>query len=80
MIFYKTKDTISKIKEIIDKEEKGLYLRFGDGDVNLVNGVNKNKMKQILLDNNYILVRENVENVGNDPFEDWFMNPKYINY
>jgi hypothetical protein len=38
MIFYKTKDTISKIKEIIDKEEKGLYLRFGDGDVNLANG------------------------------------------
>ena len=32
MEFYKSKETINKIKE------KGLYLRFGDGDVNLANG------------------------------------------
>jgi hypothetical protein len=35
MKFYKSIETLDKIKSIIEKKEKGLYLRFGDGDVNL---------------------------------------------
>ena len=36
--FHSTSETLSKITEIIAKKEKGIYLRFGDGDVNLANG------------------------------------------
>ncbi len=38
--FYQSVETLSKITEIITKQEKGIYLRFGDGDVVLANGQN----------------------------------------
>jgi hypothetical protein len=38
--FHKTQETLDKIKEIISKEEKGAYLRFGDGDIILACGGN----------------------------------------
>ena len=41
---------------------------------------NKNNIKDILTKNGYIIFKENVENVGDDPFEDWYINPKYVNY
>ena len=31
--FHKTKDTLSKIQEIIKNKQKGAYLRFGDGEI-----------------------------------------------
>ncbi len=49
--------------------EHNLYL----GDA-----THKNKMKEILINNGYVLVKENVENIGDDPFEDWYINPKHI--
>jgi hypothetical protein len=33
--FYKSQETLDKIQEIIANREKGVYLRFGDGDINL---------------------------------------------
>jgi hypothetical protein len=36
--FHSTRETLKKIEDIISKKEKGVYLRFGDGDVNLANG------------------------------------------
>ena len=36
--FYKTKVTLLKIQEIISNKQKGAYLRFGDGDLELANG------------------------------------------
>ncbi len=33
--FHQTIPTLNKIKEIIENKQKGMYLRFGDGDVNL---------------------------------------------
>src|SRR5579872_5114073 len=35
---HQTRDTLLKLEEIIENREKGVYLRFGDGDVNLANG------------------------------------------
>ena len=36
--FHKSEETLNRITEIISKKEKGVYLRFGDGDVFLANG------------------------------------------
>ena len=36
--FHDTRQTLLKIKSIISNKEKGAYLRFGDGDVNLALG------------------------------------------
>lgn len=36
--YHTTKETLLKIKNIISQKEKGAYLRFGDGDVNLATG------------------------------------------
>ncbi len=36
--FHKSYETLCKIKEIISQKEKGVYLRFGDGDILLANG------------------------------------------
>ena len=36
--FHGTEETLSRIVEIITAEQKGAYLRFGDGDVNLALG------------------------------------------
>ncbi len=36
--FHQTRETLLKLKEVIESREKGVYLRFGDGDVNLANG------------------------------------------
>lgn len=38
VVFHKTSETLAKIMEIISKGEKGAYLRFGDGDINLATG------------------------------------------
>jgi len=40
MQFHNTHATLAKIQEIIASEQKGAWLRFGDGDVNLANGLN----------------------------------------
>lgn len=36
-----TKDTIERVKYLLSKKIKGAYLRFGDGDVNLQDGVDE---------------------------------------
>lgn len=38
--FHKSKETLNKISFIIQKKQKGCYLRFGDGDINLAIGSN----------------------------------------
>ena len=38
LTFHQSEATLQKIQEIILKKEKGAYLRFGDGDVQLVQG------------------------------------------
>ena len=38
IIYHKSKDTLSKIMHTIAHKEKGVYLRFGDGDVSLAMG------------------------------------------
>ncbi len=38
--FYGTEETLLEIEKIISNKEKGAYLRFGDGDVNLALGEN----------------------------------------
>lgn len=35
--FHKSWDTLQSIMDIISKQKKGVYLRFGDGDINLAN-------------------------------------------
>ena len=42
------------------------------------NDTNKKNIKSILEKNGYVIFKENVCNIGNDPFEDWYINPKYI--
>ncbi len=37
--FFQTRDTLEEIREIINSKEKGVYLRFGDGDLFVMNGV-----------------------------------------
>lgn len=39
MKFHKTKETLEKISELLDKKETGAYYRFGDGDLALVRGI-----------------------------------------
>tara|TARA_B100000963_G_scaffold350683_1_gene361263 strand:+ start:456 stop:1223 length:768 start_codon:yes stop_codon:yes gene_type:complete len=56
MRFYKSKETIEEIKRIINNKEHGLYLRFGDGDVNLANG-----SKDLLQASNEALKKEMIE-------------------
>ena len=53
---------------IVMTVEHNLYL--GDSS-------NKENIKKILTENGYVLFRENVTNIGNDPFEDWYINPKF---
>lgn len=43
--FHLTFPTLEKIKEIIENKQKGMYLRFGDGDVNLAE--NRYDMMQV---------------------------------
>jgi FkbM family methyltransferase len=45
----------------------------------LGNSTNKENIKNLLTNKGYVLYKENVCNIGNDPFEDWYVNPKYIN-
>ncbi len=40
LVFHGTQDTLSTIAKIISAKQKGAYLRFGDGDVNLALGLN----------------------------------------
>lgn len=47
--YHKTEATLNKIMEIIGKEEKGVYLRFGDGDVCLANGLDDSN--QFIIEN-----------------------------
>ncbi|GAG96679.1 unnamed protein product, partial [marine sediment metagenome] len=37
-VYHESKETIKKITEIINKKEKGAYLRFGDGDIYIATG------------------------------------------
>jgi hypothetical protein len=49
--FHKTKDTLNTIQRIITSQEKGAYLRFGDGDINLALGKHEllqNANKQLM--------------------------------
>ena len=41
--FHQTRPTLARITEIISKKQKGAYLRFGDGDVNLALGISDMK-------------------------------------
>lgn len=36
--FHQTEETLKRIEEIINNKDKGMYLRFGDGDLNLAYG------------------------------------------
>lgn len=45
LTFHKSDETLDKITEIISKKEKGVYLRFGDGDVFLANGIDDSLQK-----------------------------------
>jgi len=36
--FYQSRETLQEIKEVILQKKKGVYLRFGDGDLNLAHG------------------------------------------
>lgn len=38
---YKSYETINKIIVMISKQEKGAYVRFGDGDLNIIGGINE---------------------------------------
>ena len=38
LFFHSTKETLATITTIISQQQKGMYLRFGDGDINLVTG------------------------------------------
>lgn len=40
---------------------------------------NKYKIMEILLDHGYVLYKEDIVNVGNDPFEDWYIKPYLLN-
>ncbi len=51
--FHTSEETLKKITEIISKKEKGVYLRFGDGDVLLANGQDDSYQK-----NNFCLKHE----------------------
>jgi len=52
--YYSAEETLEKIKEIIEKKEKGMYLRFGDGDVDLASGRRSDKYQKI----NKVLTQE----------------------
>lgn len=41
LTYYSTEETLEAIRSVIEKEEKGVYLRFGDGDINLGRGVSE---------------------------------------
>ncbi|MFC1842083.1 GT-D fold domain-containing glycosyltransferase [Candidatus Dependentiae bacterium] len=38
LVFHDLDETLNKIIEIVENKEKGAYLRFGDGDINLARG------------------------------------------
>ena len=41
LTYYSTEETLEAVRSVIEKEEKGVYLRFGDGDINLGRGVSE---------------------------------------
>jgi hypothetical protein len=41
LTYYSTEETLNAILEVVEKQEKGVYLRFGDGDINLASGVSE---------------------------------------
>lgn len=49
LVFHKSRKTLEKVREIISKKEKGIYLRFGDGEINVAIGkdhrIQKNSKK-----------------------------------
>lgn len=61
MNFYKSGETLEAIGSIILKKEKGAYLRFGDGDINLANGES-----DLLQENNSLLSYEMSEALSMD--------------
>jgi len=56
LVFHRTESTLNRIMDVISKREKGVYLRFGDGDVNLAN--KKNDMFQKASNNLALEMRE----------------------
>ena len=62
---------------LVDKYE--FKLMTVEHNLYLGDRTNKDKIKKIMTDNGYVLYREDVINVGDDPFEDWYYNPKYVN-
>lgn len=46
--FHKSAETLDKIQEIISRKEKGVYFRFGDGDVYLASGIDDSLQKSDL--------------------------------
>lgn len=59
-------------------DEYDFILMTVEHNLYLGDSTNKEKIKNILSKNGYIVFKENVINIGNDPFEDWYINPKYI--
>lgn len=41
LTYYSTSETLDAILNVVEKEEKGVYLRLGDGDINLGRGVSE---------------------------------------
>lgn len=54
--FYSTKETLEKISQMIDDNQTGAYLRFGDGDVSLALGISEllqgsdSKLSELMID------------------------------
>ena len=40
-IFHSTEETLDAVLDVISKKEKGVYLRFGDGDIALASGISE---------------------------------------
>lgn len=54
--FYSTRETLDKVLELVEKNQKGGYFRFGDGDVNLALGMSEllqnaeNELTKLMVD------------------------------
>jgi FkbM family methyltransferase len=59
-------------------EEYEFIIMTVEHNLYLGSSTNKENIKELLTSKGYILHKENVCNIGNDPFEDWYVNPKYI--
>lgn len=74
-----SEEATSKILETIDFNKYDFSVITFEHDLYWRGDALKNVMKKIMSDNNYILVAENVCSMNHqDPYEDWYINPKYV--